>query len=201
MVESALKESLRLYPPVLSLVRYVGAEDGVVVPPIPTSCPAHAAAAGAAAGAAGEAAAAGGGTRAGGAGVPAVVVAKGETLTVCVGAAARAGWARPDLWEPRRFWKPPRTSHSSGEEEDESSSESDENEDGQQDDARGDVLAFGLGPRACPAGSLSLLLAKQLTCAVVSTQGIRCCASDSEGCSERSCLVVAAECGGAWPAA
>ena len=29
------------------------------------------------------------------------------------------------------------------------------------------MIAFGLGPRACPAGSLSLLLAKQLTCAVL----------------------------------
>ena len=137
LIEAALKETLRLYPPVLSLPRLVSAAgDGVVVP-APKSSAAD-----------GDAAS-----------IP-VRLRAGQRITVCTAAAARVGWARPDCWELRRFYKPPL-------DDSDESEDSDEDTDG--GEQQGEMIAFGVGPRACPAGSLSLLLARELTIAALNS--------------------------------
>ena len=67
------------------------------------------------------------------------------------------GWTRPDFWEPRRFYRPPK----------DDSEDSEDFDDGTDDEHQGEMIAFGVGPRACPAGSLSLLLARELTIAIL----------------------------------
>jgi cytochrome P450 len=147
LVEAALKETLRLYPPVATLPRVVHAEEGIVIPAPSNRY-----------GVESDGVESAESPRSGG--DRSVVVPKGQTLNFCVGAAARSGWARPAHWDARRFFVP--TGHGS-------STDTDDEEDDSSDaeSTTGDVIAFGLGPRACPAGSLSLLMATQLTCAVL----------------------------------
>lgn len=148
LIEAALKETLRLYPPVLSLPRLVSAAgDGVEVsPPQSTEtdgcdgCPALS--------------------------VP-VRLRAGQRITVCTAAAARVGWARADYWEPRRFYKPQNTEGESND------SDSEQSDDTENEEQHGEMIAFGVGPRACPAGSLSLLLARELTIAALAAVELR----------------------------